>query len=64
MELFFGRRVRSRLPSLDDSVYVQAGKEAREKTDKEVKEKTHTHKPLPKLEVGDLVYRIKTDGKN
>ena len=28
-----------------------------------MKEKTRTHKPLPKLEVGDLVYRIKTDRK-
>ena len=28
-----------------------------------MKEKTLTHKALPKLEVGDLVYRIKTDRK-
>ena len=54
-ELFFGRRVRSKLPSLDNSVDVQAGKEAREKTDNQTKEKTRTHKPLPKLEIGDLV---------
>ena len=62
-ELFFGRRIRSRLPSLDYSVDVEAGKEAREKRDDQVKEKTRTHKALPKLEVGDLVYRITTDGK-
>ena len=62
-ELFFGRRVRSRLPSLDYSVDVEAGKEAGEKRDNQVKEKTRTHKPLPKLEVGDLVYRITTEGK-
>ena len=62
-ELFFGRRVRSRLPSLDNSVDVEARKEAREKTDDQVKEKKRTHKALPKLEIGDLVYRITTDGK-
>ena len=62
-ELFFGRRIRSRLPSLDNNVDVKAGKEARKKRDDKVKEEKRKHKALPKLEIGDMVYRITTDGK-
>ena len=48
---------------IDDTIDVKAGKAAREKRDLEVKEKSRTHKPLPKLEIGDLVYRVELDRK-
>ena len=62
-ELFHGRRVRSHLPSLDDTVDVNKGKAARELKDMVVKNATKTHKPLKPLNMGDLCYRRQFNGK-
>ena len=62
-ELFHGRRVRSHLPSLDDSINIEEGKAAREKTDLIVKSKHQVSTPQLPLEVGSLCYRIQLDGK-
>ena len=62
-ELFHGRRVRSHLPSLDDTVDIDKGKAARELKDMVVKNATKIHKPLKLLNVGDLCYRRHFDGK-
>merc|ERR1712112_169683 len=61
-ELFHGRRVRSHLPTIDDSVNVGKGKAHRELTDMVTKNATRTHSPSRPLEVGDLVYRRHFDG--
>ena len=45
-ELFHGRRVRSYLPMLNDTVDINKGKAAREMKDMVVKNSTKTHKPL------------------
>ena len=62
-ELFHGRRVRSHLPTLDDTVDVDKGKAHRELTDMVVKNATRTHKPVCQLQLGDLCYRQHFDGK-
>ena len=62
-ELFHGRRVRSHLPCLDNTVDVDKGKAARELKDMVVKNTTITHKPLKPLNLGDLCYRRHFDGK-
>ena len=63
MELFHGRRVRSFLPTLDDTVDVEAGKAARERRDLVTKCEKQSTNPLPPLKKGDMCYRIKLDGK-
>ena len=45
-ELFHGRRMRSYLPSIDDTVDVEKGKAKRELKDMVVKNATKTHKPI------------------
>ena len=62
-ELFHGRRVRSHLPTIDESVNVEKGKAKRELTDLVAKNSTRNHSPIRPLEVGDLVYRRHFDGK-
>ena len=62
-KLFHGRRVRSALPTIDNSVNIMEGKAAREKSDIIVKSKHQVNPPQPPLEVGALCYRIKLDGK-
>merc|ERR1711867_283754 len=62
-ELFHGQRVRSYLPTLDDTVDVEKGKAHLELTDLVVKNATRTHKPAQKLQLGDLCYRRHFDGK-
>ena len=62
-ELFHGRRVRSFLPSIDDSIDVAEGKAARERTDLITKSRNQTTQPQPPHKVGSLCYRIKLDGK-
>ena len=62
-ELFHGRRVRSYLPSLDDTIDVNKGKLARELKDIVIKNATKNHKPLKPLNVGDLCYRRHFDRK-
>merc|ERR1712089_54076 len=61
--LFHGRRVRSYLPTLDDTVNVEKGKVKRELKDLVVKNATKTHKPVRQLQVGDLCYCRHFDGK-
>ena len=55
-ELFHRRRVRSYLPTLDDTVNVKKGKAKSELKDLVVKNATKTHKPVRQLQVGDLCY--------
>ena len=62
-ELFQGRRVRSHLPCLDDTVDLDKEKAARELKDMVVKNATKTHKPLKPLNLRDLCYRRHFDGK-
>lgn len=62
-EIFHSRRVRSYLPSLDDTVDVDKCKEARKQKDMVVKNTTKTHKPLKPLKLGDLCYKRDFDGK-
>ena len=62
-ELFHGRRVRSYLPSLDDTVDVNKGKAVRELKDMVVQNATKTQEPLRPLNLGDLCYRRHFDGK-
>ena len=62
-ELFHGRRVRSHLPTIDETVNVEKGKAHRELTDMVTKNSTRNHSPVRPLEVGDLVYRRHFDGK-
>ena len=62
-ELFHGQRVRSYLPTLDDTVDVGEGKAARERKDLITKCKKQSTNPLPPLKKGDMCYRIKLDGK-
>ena len=62
-ELFHGRRVRSHLPSWDDTVDIDKGKATREIKDIVVKNATKTHKPLQPLNVGDLCYKTHFNGK-
>merc|ERR1711873_82037 len=62
-ELFHGRRVRSHLPTIDETVDVDKGKAHRELTDMVTKNSTRTHKPVRQLQLGDLVYRRHFDGK-
>ena len=62
-ELFHGRRVRSFLPTLDDSVDLEEGKAAREKRDLVTKRDKQSTKPLPPLKTGDMCYHIKLDSK-
>ena len=62
-ELFHGRRVRSHLPTIDETVDVDKGKAHRELTDMVTKNSTRNHSPVRALEVGDLVYRRHFDGK-
>ena len=63
-ELFHGRRIRNALPTLNHDVDIQEGKAAREKSDLIAKEKHQVGKPQPELQVGDLCYRYKMDGKH
>ena len=62
-ELFHGRKLRTYLPTLDDSVDVSKGKASRELTDMITRNTSQTHKPLKALEKGDLCYRREFDGK-
>ena len=62
-ELFHGRRVRSHLPSIDDTVDVEKGKAKRELKDMVVKNATKTHKPVRPLQLGDLCYHRHFHGK-
>ena len=62
-ELFHGRRVRSHLPTIDETVDVDKGKAHRELTDMVTKNSTRTHKPVRALHLGDLVYCRHFDGK-
>ena len=62
-ELFHGRRVRSYLLMLDNTMDVNKGKAAREMKDLLVKNSTKNHKPLKPLSVGDLCCRRHFDGK-
>ena len=62
-ELFHGQRVRSYLPTLDDTVNVEKGKAHRELKDLVVKNATRTHKPETQIQVGDLCYRHHFDGQ-
>merc|ERR1711873_90380 len=62
-ELFHGRKLRTYLPTLDNSVDVNKGKALRELTDIITRNTSQTHKPLKALEKGDLCYRRKFDGK-
>ena len=62
-ELFHGRKLRTYLPTLDDTVDINKGKASRELIDMITKNASHTHKPLKALEKGDLCYRRKFDGK-
>jgi len=62
-ELFHGQRVRSYLPTLDDTLDVDKGKAHRELTDLVVKNATRTHKPAQQLQLGDLCYRRHFDSK-
>ena len=62
-ELFHGRRVRSHLPTIDETVDVDKGKAHRELTDMVTKNSTRTHKPVRALQLGDLVYHHHFDGK-
>ena len=48
-ELFHGQRVRSYLPTLNDTVNVEKGKAHRELKDLVVKNATRTHKPVKQL---------------
>ena len=53
-ELFYGRRMRSYLPILDDTEDIDKRKAVREIKDLLVKNATNNHKPLKALEVEDL----------
>ena len=62
-ELFHRRKLRTYLPTLDDTVDINKGKASREITDMITKNTSHTHKPLKALEKGNLCYRREFDGK-
>ena len=62
-ELFHGRKLRTYLPTLDDTVDINKGKASRELTDMITKNASHTHKPLKALKKGDLCYKREFDGK-
>ncbi len=62
-KLFHGRRVRSYLPTIDDTVDVEQGKAKRELKDLVVKNATKTHKPVRPLQLGDMCYCRHFDGK-
>ena len=62
-ELFYGWRVRSYLPILDEKVNAEDGKATRELRDLLVKNATQTQSPLHPLKVGDLCYRRRFDGR-
>ena len=55
--------MRSYLPCLNDTVYVDKGKATRELKDLVVKNATKNHKPLKPLNIGDLYYRRNFNGK-
>ena len=63
-ELFHGRRIRNALPTIDTEVDIEKGKAAREKSDLIAKSKHQVGKPQPELQVGDLCYHYKMDGKH
>ena len=62
-ELFHGKKLRTYLPTLDNSVDVSKGKASRELTDMITRNTSQTHKPLKALEKGDLCYRRELDRK-
>ena len=62
-ELFHKRRVKSHLPSIDDTVDVEKGKAKRELKDMVVKNATKTHTPVRPLQLEDLCYCKHFDGK-
>ena len=62
-ELFHGRKLRTYLPTLDNSMEVEKGKASRELTDMITINSSQTHKPLKALEKGDLCYRREFNGK-
>ena len=62
-KLFHGQRVRSYLPTLDDTVDIEQGKAKIELKDLVVKNATKTHKPVRQLQEGDLCYRSHFGGK-
>ena len=62
-KLFHGRRMRSHLPCLNNTVDVDKGKAARELKDMVVKNATKTHKPLKPLNIRELYYRRHFNGK-
>ena len=53
-ELFHGRKLRTYLPTLDDSVDINKGKALRELTDMITRNASQTHKPLKALEKDGL----------
>ena len=61
-ELFHGRKLRTYLPALDNSVDVSKGKASRELTDIITRNTSQSQKPLKALEKGDLCYRREFDG--
>ena len=63
-ELFHGRKLRTYLPTLDDTLEIDKGKALREITDMIAQNSSQTYKPLKALEKGDLCYRREFDGKN
>ena len=62
-QLFHGQRVRSHLPTIDDTVEVEQGKAKGELKDVVAKNATKTHKPVRQLQEGDLRYRRHFGGK-
>ena len=62
-ELFHGQRVRSYLPTIDDTVNVEQGKAKRKLKDLIVKNATKAHKPVRQLQLGDLCYHRHFDRK-
>ena len=62
-DLFHGRRIRSHLPTIDETVDVDKGKAHRELTDLVTKNSTRNHKPVRALHLGDLAYRRHFNGK-
>ena len=62
-ELFHGRRMRSYLPSIDNTVDVEKGKAKRELKDMVVKNAKKNNKPLKTLNIGDLCYRRKFNSR-
>ena len=55
-KLFHRGRMRSYLPSIDNTVNVEKGKTKRELKDMVVKSAKKTHRPIKPLQLGDLCY--------